>query len=191
MQSLCTLRNHCRQWPRNTRYQADATPYLGRTSTGWIAPALPGALIRSPRQHGRVVSPALRSRAMRVPFCEGSSFPPGCALVIGSYSPDCCCSWSNAAISRHFERDPIPYALETDWPVGAAGVRTSAYRIGICQTSAQGGRTSTCASRIKDARAALLTKVSGARSTPRSCSGGMKFSRSDFEMQRFESRRPN
>ena len=21
----------------------------------------------------------------------------------------------------HFERDPIPYALETDWPVGAAG----------------------------------------------------------------------
>src|SRR6266487_3943241 len=32
MQLLCTLRNHCRQWPRNTRYQADATPYLGRTS---------------------------------------------------------------------------------------------------------------------------------------------------------------
>src|ERR1700756_1033074 len=39
MQSLCTLRSHCRQWPRNTRYQAGATPYLGRTSTGWIAPA--------------------------------------------------------------------------------------------------------------------------------------------------------
>src|SRR5215472_292109 len=39
MQSLCTLRDHCRQWPRNTRYQADATPYLGRASTGWIAPA--------------------------------------------------------------------------------------------------------------------------------------------------------
>src|ERR1700757_326158 len=53
-QSLCTLRNHCRQWPRNTRYQADATPYLGRTSTGWIAPALPGALIRSPRRHSRL-----------------------------------------------------------------------------------------------------------------------------------------
>src|SRR5262245_49481988 len=45
MQSLCTLRNHRRRWPRNTRYQADATPYLGRTSTGWITPALPGALI--------------------------------------------------------------------------------------------------------------------------------------------------
>src|SRR5205823_4727871 len=39
MQSLCTLRAHCRQWPRNTRYQAGAAPYLGRTSTGWIAPA--------------------------------------------------------------------------------------------------------------------------------------------------------
>ena len=39
MQSLCTLRNHCRQRPRNTRYQADATPYLGRTFTGRIAPA--------------------------------------------------------------------------------------------------------------------------------------------------------
>src|SRR5882672_10897093 len=39
MQSLCTLRDHCRQWPRNTRYQAGAAPYLGRTSTGWIAPA--------------------------------------------------------------------------------------------------------------------------------------------------------
>jgi hypothetical protein len=39
MQSLCTLRDHCRQGSRNTRYQAGATPYLGRTSTGWIAPA--------------------------------------------------------------------------------------------------------------------------------------------------------
>ena len=55
MQLLCTLRDHCRQGPRNTRYQADATPYLGRTSTGWIAPALPGALIRSPRRRGRAV----------------------------------------------------------------------------------------------------------------------------------------
>jgi len=39
MQSLCTLRNRCRQWLRNTRHQAGATPYLGRTSTGRIAPA--------------------------------------------------------------------------------------------------------------------------------------------------------
>ncbi len=26
-----------------------------------------------------------------------------------------------AATAQHFERDPISYALETDWPVGAAG----------------------------------------------------------------------
>ena len=39
MQSLCTLRSCCHQQPRNARYQADATPYLGRTVTGWIAPA--------------------------------------------------------------------------------------------------------------------------------------------------------
>ena len=30
---------------RNTRYQAGATPYLGRTFTGRIAPASPGALL--------------------------------------------------------------------------------------------------------------------------------------------------
>src|SRR5262245_12536317 len=29
MQSLCTLRSHCRQWPRNTRYQAGRYPLLG------------------------------------------------------------------------------------------------------------------------------------------------------------------
>jgi len=39
MQLLCMLRDRCRQRPRNTRYQADANPYLGRTYTGWIAPA--------------------------------------------------------------------------------------------------------------------------------------------------------
>src|SRR5712692_3158365 len=40
VQSLCTLRGHCRQGPRNIRYQASgATPYSDRSSTGWIAPA--------------------------------------------------------------------------------------------------------------------------------------------------------
>jgi hypothetical protein len=29
MQSLCTLRSHCRQKPRNTRYQAGRYPLLG------------------------------------------------------------------------------------------------------------------------------------------------------------------
>src|SRR5260370_11227951 len=39
VQSLCTLRGHCRQAPRNIRYQAGASPYSARSSTGWIAPA--------------------------------------------------------------------------------------------------------------------------------------------------------
>src|ERR1700693_3266774 len=39
VQSLYTLRGHCRQGPRNMRYQAGATPYSDRSSTGWIAPA--------------------------------------------------------------------------------------------------------------------------------------------------------
>src|ERR1700730_12164521 len=42
--SLCTLRSRRRRRPRNTRYQAGATPYLGRTSTGWITSASPDAL---------------------------------------------------------------------------------------------------------------------------------------------------
>ena len=41
----------------------------------------------------------------------------------------------NAAISWHFERDSIPYALETDWPVGAAGLEPLHIRIGICEDS--------------------------------------------------------
>ena len=52
-----------RQGSRNTRYQADATPYLGRTSTGRIAPALPGALIRSPRRRAAGETKALRGQA--------------------------------------------------------------------------------------------------------------------------------
>src|ERR1700716_2296639 len=62
--------------------------------------------------------------------------------------------------ARHFERYPIPYALETDWPVGAAGfeplhagieIRQDSQlgaagfeplhiRIGISQDSQPGGR---------------------------------------------------
>src|SRR5436190_9483887 len=53
MQLLCTLRNRCRQQPRNTRYQAGATPYLSRTFTGWTAPASAGALIHIPSQYVR------------------------------------------------------------------------------------------------------------------------------------------
>src|SRR5258708_37568408 len=42
VQSLCTFRGHCRHGLRNIRYQAGATPYSDRSSTGWIAPACLG-----------------------------------------------------------------------------------------------------------------------------------------------------
>src|SRR5271165_4773885 len=42
-QLLCTLRRGRHLPRRNTRYQAGATPCLGRTFTGWTAPASPGA----------------------------------------------------------------------------------------------------------------------------------------------------
>ena len=44
----------------------------------------------------------------------------------------------NAAISRHFERDPIPYALETDWPLEAGGFEPLHFRIGIREDSQPG-----------------------------------------------------
>ena len=51
---LCTLRRGRRLPRRNTRYQAGATPYLGRTSTGWTAPASPGA----PKIHSSIAATA-------------------------------------------------------------------------------------------------------------------------------------
>ena len=45
-------------------------------------------------------------------------------------------------MSRHFERDPIPYALETDWPVGAAGFEPPHSGIEIRQDSSLGLRDS-------------------------------------------------
>jgi hypothetical protein len=39
--------------------------------------------------------------------------------------------WSSP---QHFERDPIPYALETDWPVGVAGFEPLHLRIGFAKT---------------------------------------------------------
>jgi hypothetical protein len=50
MQWLCTLRNHCRQWSRNTRYQADATPDLARAFTGGSHQLCLAQPIQSPRR---------------------------------------------------------------------------------------------------------------------------------------------
>src|SRR5262245_32804975 len=74
MQSLCTLRVHCRQWPRNTHYQAGATPYLDRTSTGWIAPAC-GWRTHSMTSSARAISVAgmLMPRALAVLMFTASS----------------------------------------------------------------------------------------------------------------------
>jgi hypothetical protein len=59
---LCTLRRGRHLPRRNTRYQADATPYLGRTCTGWIAPASPGAPPPTPcRSPGAPVRKLARS----------------------------------------------------------------------------------------------------------------------------------
>ena len=64
---LCTLRPRCRRRRRNTRCQAGATPCLGWTCTGWIAPASPGApavgLVRRgrPKSRGRRTAALCRS----------------------------------------------------------------------------------------------------------------------------------
>src|SRR5262249_44553532 len=77
MQSLCTLRDHCRQGSRNTRYQAGAAPYLDRSSTGWIAPAClahvaVGTCVssRAPR-----TEPYVRLSRIRLPpwVCDGEA----------------------------------------------------------------------------------------------------------------------
>jgi putative SOS response-associated peptidase YedK len=55
---LCTLRRGRRLPRRNTRYQAGATLYLGRTFTGWTTPASPGAPYREPFKKRRCLIPA-------------------------------------------------------------------------------------------------------------------------------------
>jgi hypothetical protein len=55
---LCTLRSRRRRRPRNTHYQAGATPYLGRTCTGRTAPAFLAL-----KQYSPAVS-ALREKAI-------------------------------------------------------------------------------------------------------------------------------
>src|SRR5258708_15843315 len=87
----------------------------------------------------------------------------------------------SAVISWHFKRDPIPYALETDWPAGAAGFEPLHLGLQLAQDSRPGredsnlcilesgsqlgARTRTCVSRITGAPAALSKNVAGVRPT--------------------------
>jgi hypothetical protein len=108
-QSLCTLR-HGRHLPRrNTRYQAGATPYLGRTCTGWNAPASPGAHVMD--CNGGPLLPALRPLAacrgdvavLRSWWLgrDGAAAPAGRrAGAAGSWSPRSARRRRGAAISR-------------------------------------------------------------------------------------------
>jgi hypothetical protein len=111
----------------------------------------------------------------------------------------------NGAILRHFERDAIPYALETDWPVEAAGFEFPHFRIGIrhsnlalicgrfsraSQRDVAGVHLFTAfelAPRWKLAGLTLLAGDQRTTSNPRLCDS--ECSGSDSQMRRFESRR--
>src|SRR4051812_27281193 len=86
----------------------------------------------------------------------------------------------NAAISRHFERDLIPYALETDWPVGAAGFEPLHLEIRSAELdpASTGFRRRSGAPLIRDAQVQVPPP------------GLRVLANSDSNMQRFESRRP-
>jgi hypothetical protein len=98
----------------------------------------------------------------------------------------------------------IPYALDSDWPVGAAGFELPHFRIGIRHSNLAliCGRFSrasqrdaagvlygirTCASRWKLAGLTLLAGDQRTTSNPRLCDS--ECSGSDSQMRRFESRR--
>ena len=87
----------------------------------------------------------------------------------------------NAAISRHFERDPIPYALETDWPVGAAGFEPLHLEIRSAELhpASTGFRRRSGAPLIRDAQVQVPPP------------GLRVLANSDSNMHRFESRRPS
>jgi hypothetical protein len=79
--------------------------------------------------------------------------------------------------SRHFERDPIPYALETDWLAGAAGIVPEGLPL---SSNAKSGNRSR---RTQSRRAHDLASPQGTTA--------VKPAGHKFLMQRFESCRPS
>ena len=65
--------------------------------------------------------PSQPVRRQRVTYEGRSKTPMAPACTNG---PTRSADETKRRISWHFERDPIPYALETDLPVGAAGLET-------------------------------------------------------------------
>ena len=68
------------------------------------------------------------------------------------------CLSRNTAISRRFDRDPIPYALETDCPLGAAGFEPLHSRMRVRQDSPLGRENSNMRISIEGCRAAPQTR---------------------------------
>jgi Poly-beta-hydroxybutyrate polymerase (PhaC) N-terminus len=87
----------------------------------------------------------------------------------------------NTAISRHFERGPLYYALETDWLAGAEGFEPLHLRIGIAKTLHSGREDSSIRISIEVCRAAPHSQ--------RKSQAMIDNSGSNSEMQKFESSR--
>src|SRR5215470_17325966 len=74
-------------WPRNTHYQAGATPYLGRTFTGWIAPACGSrtysitSSARPDSGSGTVMPSALAVLRLRTSSTSRSGYPGQQAVI--------------------------------------------------------------------------------------------------------------
>ncbi len=97
------------------------------------------------------------------------------------------------ALSRHFERDPIPYALETDWPVGAAGFEPLHSGIEIRQgfetlhLEIRSAELHPASTGFRRRSGAPLIRDAQVRVPP---PGLRVLANSDSNMQRCESRRP-
>jgi hypothetical protein len=99
------------------------------------------------------------------------------------------------SISWHFERDPIPYALETDWPVGAAGFEPL-HRMrrredsNLCISESEFAKTLSLGRQDSNLRMSIEI-CRAAPHSRRKSQAMIDSSGSDSEMQRFESSRPN